>query len=216
MASAATSMPNRRKPTIASTPPNSSPTAIDAGGMANWVRNLRRVNVSMQGEQAGYTRLGCARQRVPARALATQKEGRARLAPGPARSFPRRGYRRGLDRFLEVLGDAEGDLLRRLDLDRLAGRRVAAHARRTVAHLKNAEARDADLVALLEMLHDQADEIVEAAGRVLLGHARLFGQFGRHLRQRDGRSRRFGCGSHDEGSLRFFVRQRLPDAPGQR
>src|SRR5687767_3443306 len=60
-------------------------------------------------------------------------------------------YRRGLDRFLEVLGDPEGDLLGRLDLDRLAGRRVAAHARRTVAHLKDAEARDADLVALLEM-----------------------------------------------------------------
>ena len=43
-------MPNRRKPTTASTPPSSRPTAIDAGGMANWVRYLRRVNVSMQGE----------------------------------------------------------------------------------------------------------------------------------------------------------------------
>src|SRR6266542_4172043 len=116
---------------------------------------------------------------------------------GPARAgtrpiFPRRGYRRGLDRFLEVLGDAEGDLLRRLDLDRLAGGRVAAHARRTIADLKDAEARDADLVALLEMLHDQADKVVEAAGRVLLGHARLLGQFGRDLGQRNGWNRRLG------------------------
>jgi len=37
-----------------------------------------------------------------------------------------------LDGFLEILRDAEGNLLRRLDLDRLAGcRAVAAHARRT-------------------------------------------------------------------------------------
>ena len=68
-----------------------------------------------------------------------------------------------LDGFLEILGDAEGDLLRRLDLDGLAGRRVAAHACRTIAHLKDAEARDADLVALLEVLHDQTDEVVEGS-----------------------------------------------------
>src|SRR5690348_4587539 len=107
-----------------------------------------------------------------------------------------------LDGFLEVLGDAEGDLLRRLDLDRLAGRRVAAHARRTVAHLKDAEARDADLVALLEVPHDQADELVEGAGGVLLGHARLLGQLGCNLGERDGRSG--GFGSHSEGSLAFY------------
>src|SRR3977135_3012362 len=99
-----------------------------------------------------------------------------------------------LDCFLEILGDAEGDLLRRLDLDRLAGRRVAAHACRTVAHLKDAEARDADLVALLEMLHDQTDEVFEGAGGVLLGHARLLGQLGRYLGKRYGWNGRFGCG----------------------
>src|SRR4029077_5431959 len=98
----------------------------------------------------------------------------------------------GLDGFLEILGDAEGGLLRRLDLDRRAGGRVAAHARRTIADLKDAEARDADLIALLEMLHDQADEIVEAAGRVLLGHAGLLGQFGRDLGQRNGWNGWFG------------------------
>src|SRR5260370_155882 len=92
--------------------------------------------------------------------------------------------------------DAEGDLLRRVDLDRLAGRRVAAHARRTIADLKDAEARDADLVAFLEVLHDQTDEVFEGAGGVLLGHAGLLGQFGRDLGKRNGRNGRFGwcCG----------------------
>src|SRR5512143_1529383 len=106
--------------------------------------------------------------------MSAQKKRRARLAPAPAQ-FLELGSE--LDRFLEVLGDTEGDLLRRLDLDRLAGGRVASHARRAVAHLKDAEARDADLVALLEVLDDQADEIVEGAGGVLLRHARLLGEF---------------------------------------
>src|SRR5262245_47287465 len=107
-----------------------------------------------------------------------QKEG------GPARADPPNSSPSGaarLDRFLEILRDAEGDLLRRLDLDLLAGRGIAAHARRTGAHLKDAEARDADLVALLEVLDDQADEIIEGAGGVLLGHPGLLGQLGRHL-----------------------------------
>src|SRR5215213_6447657 len=63
MARATTSLANRRKPTIANTPPSSNPAAIDAGGMANWVRNLRTVKKSMQGD-AGYTRAGGVRQRV--------------------------------------------------------------------------------------------------------------------------------------------------------
>src|SRR5260370_18368584 len=116
--------------------------------------------------------------------------------------------------FLEILGDAEGDLLRRLDLDRLAGRRVAAHARRTIADLKDAEARDADLVAFLEVLHDQTDEVFEGAGGVLLGHAGLLGQFGRDLGKRNGRNGRFGCccgcGCHSEGSLTFLVSPTSP------
>jgi hypothetical protein len=75
-----------------------------------------------------------------------------------------------------------------------------------MADLKNAEARDADLVALLQVLDDQADEIIEAAGRVLLGHARLLGQLGRDLGQRNSWNRRLawlrGCSwwhCHDGG-----------------
>ena len=42
------------------------------------------------------------------------------------------------DGFLELLGGAEGHLLARLDLDRLAGGRIAAHAGGPLAHHQNA------------------------------------------------------------------------------
>src|SRR5436853_2454745 len=61
----------------------------------------------------------------------------------------------GSDGFLEFLRGAERDLLARLDLDRLAGRGVAAHAGGALANLKDAEATDADAVALLEVLHNE-------------------------------------------------------------
>src|SRR5690349_17103925 len=48
------------------------------------------------------------------------------------------------DGFLEILGGAEGDFLARLDLDRLAGRRIASHAGRALAHLQDAEAGHAN------------------------------------------------------------------------
>src|ERR1043166_8423685 len=44
------------------------------------------------------------------------------------------------DGFFEILGGAEGDFLARLDLDRLAGRRIASPAGRALAHLPDAEA----------------------------------------------------------------------------
>ena len=51
-----------------------------------------------------------------------------------------------LNRFLEVLRRAEGDLLTCFDLYRFPGRRVAPHARRVFADLKDAEASDPDAV----------------------------------------------------------------------
>ena len=42
----------------------------------------------------------------------------------------------GLHRLLQFLGNPEGDLLARLDLDRLAGRRVPSHPGRPLPHLE--------------------------------------------------------------------------------
>src|SRR5262249_12050595 len=84
----------------------------------------------------------------------------------------------GLHRFLQFLGGPEGHLPARLDLDRLAGRRVAPHAGGPFAHLQDAETADADAVALLEVLDDHADQIVEDGLRVLLRHLMIGGQAG--------------------------------------
>src|SRR5262249_37704772 len=69
--------------------------------------------------------------------------------------------RQPLDVFLQFLRGPEGDLLARLDLDRLAGRGVAAHARGALTDLKDAKSADADAIAFLEMFDDHADEVVE-------------------------------------------------------
>src|SRR6187551_163494 len=55
----------------------------------------------------------------------------------------------GSNGLFEFLRGAERDLLARLDLDRFAGRGVAAHAGGALANLQDAEAADADPVALL-------------------------------------------------------------------
>ena len=48
-----------------------------------------------------------------------------------------------LDRFLQFLGGAEGNLLARLDLDRLAGRGIATHAGGALADLQDSQPADA-------------------------------------------------------------------------
>src|SRR5262245_57188899 len=66
-----------------------------------------------------------------------------------------------LDGCLEILGGTECDLLAGLDFDGFAGCRIAAHARRPFADLQDAQARDANALALLQMLGDvlhHADE----------------------------------------------------------
>src|SRR5690242_12345585 len=94
----------------------------------------------------------------------------------PARRAMRSGWRlsgtkchQSLDGFLQFLGGAERDLLARLDLDRLAGRRVAAHACGALAHLQDAEAADADAVTFLEVLDDEVDHVVQDQLGGLLG-----------------------------------------------
>src|SRR5882724_6900121 len=98
------------------------------------------------------------------------------------RSSPE-GEARKLDGFLEFLGGAERHLLAGLDLDRLAGGRVAAHAGGALADLEDAEADQADAVALLEVLDDQADDVVEDAFGILLRHFAAVGQLGGEVLQ---------------------------------
>src|SRR6266446_2106838 len=93
--------------------------------------------------------------------------------------------RRELDGFLEFLGGAEGDLLAGLDLDRFAGGGVAAHAGGALADLKDAEADDADTLALLQVLGDPADQIVQNGLGALLRQFVLFRQRCREMLERD-------------------------------
>src|SRR5262245_14352825 len=100
------------------------------------------------------------------------------------------------DRFLELLGGSEGNLLRRLDLDRLAGCRIAAHASGALAHHQNAEPADADAVALLEMLGHQTDQIAEHGLCLLFRHLVRFREIGGEMLQRDCRCRFLGWRCH--------------------
>src|ERR1700730_4156882 len=96
------------------------------------------------------------------------------------------------DGFLQLLGCAEGNLLAGLDVDRFAGGRVAAHAGGALAHLEDAETDNADALALLQVLGDAADQIVENLLRLLLGQFLLIGHRRRQMLERDGgRSRCF-------------------------
>src|SRR5688572_3047004 len=106
------------------------------------------------------------------------------------RGFPRllwpRGVRPNLpsDRLFEFFRRAEGDFLARLDLDRFASRRVAAHARSAFAHLQNAEAADADALALLQVLDDIANEITQNCLGLLLRHFVLLSHRSSQMLQR--------------------------------
>src|SRR5712675_3767947 len=78
------------------------------------------------------------------------------------------------DGFLQLLGRAEGNLLAGLDVDGFAGSGVAAHAGGALAHLQDAETDDTDAFALLQMLGDPADHVVQNGLSLLLGQLLLF------------------------------------------
>src|SRR5579864_3319475 len=92
-----------------------------------------------------------------------------------------------LDRFLEFLGRAEGHLLAGLDVDRLAGRGVAPHAGCTLADLEDAEPHDADPLALLQVLGDPGDDVVQNRFGLLLGQFLVLGDGRRQVLERNGR-----------------------------
>src|SRR5258705_13896481 len=85
-----------------------------------------------------------------------------RTSPNPVR------LRIASDRFLEFLGDAEGDFLARLDLDRFAGRGIASHASSALAHLQDAKPIQTDAGALLEGLRDKSGQIIHDLVSLLL------------------------------------------------
>src|ERR1035437_6362112 len=90
------------------------------------------------------------------------------LGPGgPCPRKPTDAWRS--DRHLEFLGGAEGDLLACLDFDGLAGRRIAAHAGGALAHLQYTEAGDLHPLAPLQVLGDQADEVLDHLLALFLG-----------------------------------------------
>src|SRR6185369_4616478 len=80
------------------------------------------------------------------------------------------GSCRRSDGFLQFLGGAEGNLLRSLDLNFLAGGGVTAFAGGALENLQNAKTADTDAVALLEVLGHEADQIAEHRFSVLLRH----------------------------------------------
>src|SRR5712692_8082856 len=90
-------------------------------------------------------------------------------------------------RLILVFGCPKGDLLTRLDLDRRAGGRIASHARRASSHHQHTKTHETDAVALLEVLGNQTDEVIENAFRLLLWHLMLLCQAGREMFEADSR-----------------------------
>ena len=95
--------------------------------------------------------------------------------------------RKSLDRFFQFLRSAESDFLAGFNLNLLAGRGIAADAGCALAHLKNAKAANTNAFALLQMLHNIADQIAEHGLRLLLRHLVRFRERGGEMFKRDGR-----------------------------
>ena len=71
-------------------------------------------------------------------------------------------------------------------MDRFAGGGIAAHAGGALAHLQDAEADDANALALLQMLGDADDQIVQDGLSLLLGQFLLIGDRRCEMLERDG------------------------------
>src|SRR3546814_1740775 len=76
-----------------------------------------------------------------------------------------------VERVLHRLGGREGQLLRRSDLDGLAGRRIAAFTRRAVLYLEFAEAVQRDFLALRCGVRDGGEDAIDIFARIGLGNA---------------------------------------------
>src|SRR6202035_31015 len=81
-----------------------------------------------------------------------------------------------LNRHFQILGRAESDFFACLDLDCFAGCRIAPHTCRSLPDLQDAETRNTDTFALLEMLRNQANELAEQGFTCLFRQLMLLGQ----------------------------------------
>jgi hypothetical protein len=73
------------------------------------------------------------------------------------------------DCHLEFFGDAEGDLIAGLDLDRFTCRRVATHTGRTTTHLQTPQSDDLHALTFLQVLDDQTGKILKELLALLFG-----------------------------------------------
>jgi hypothetical protein len=91
------------------------------------------------------------------------------------------------DRFFEILGSAERDLLAGLDLDGLARRRVAPHAGGAMPDLQDAQPHQAQAVALLEVFGHETHQVGEQGFGLLLRNFVTLRQLRCQIPQGDGR-----------------------------
>src|SRR6516225_1047792 len=80
------------------------------------------------------------------------------------------------DRHLQGKARAEGDLLASLNLDRLTGRRIAAHASSPIPYAQNSKTGNLHLFALLKMLPNHFGELFQHLPTLLLGEFMLLRQ----------------------------------------
>src|SRR3954453_4822207 len=93
---------------------------------------------------------------------------RYRLTPWPRRVWS--------DCLLQLLRRSEGDLLAGLDLDLLAGRRVAPQPGRPRANLEDPEAVDPDLGPFRQVIGEGLDELAQHGLDLPLRHVVALGQ----------------------------------------
>src|SRR6185437_5164457 len=72
----------------------------------------------------------------------------------------------GSERTLQLSAGLEAHAFAGADLDRLAGARIAPHARRALADMERAEARNAEFLCLFELFRDHTRDRVDG----LVGH----------------------------------------------
>jgi hypothetical protein len=93
---------------------------------------------------------------------------------------------RYLRRELQSLSYSECYSLGCFDLDRLAGSRVAAHARSALLDLQDPKTRNSDSFTLLQMFGDEADEVAKEGLTSAFCYLMVLGQSGREMFESNG------------------------------